>query len=73
MYFGVHVPPHFHADYNEFNAQISITDFQVLKGSLPPKALALVIEWASIHQLELLDNWKSLSEVAAERLKKLNR
>ena len=71
MYFGDHMPPHFHADYNEFNAQISITDFQVLKGSLPPKALALVIEWASIHQLELLDNWKSLSEGGGGTFKKI--
>lgn len=62
MYFGDYVPPHFHADYNEFSAQISITDFQLLNGSLPPKALALVVEWASIHQEELLNNWKSLSE-----------
>ena len=71
MYFGDHVPPHFHADYNEFNAQISITDFQVLKGNLPPKALALVIEWAAIHQAELLENWKSLSEDGKGTFKKI--
>ncbi len=62
MYFGDHVPPHFHAEYVEFAAQISIVDFRVLNGYLPPKALALVVEWASIHQDELLENWKNLSE-----------
>jgi hypothetical protein len=29
MYFGDHVPPHFHAEYGEFAAQISINDFGV--------------------------------------------
>lgn len=62
MYFGDHVPAHFHADYNEYSAQVSIVDFQIIKGNLPPKALALVVEWAAIHQDELMKNWKSLCE-----------
>ncbi len=62
MYFGDHVPPHFHATYGEFEAQISINDFRIIEGYLPPKALALVIEWASIHNIELDENWKILSE-----------
>lgn len=62
MYFGDHVPPHFHAQYAEFAAQISIRDLGTLEGYLPPKALALVVEWASVHQQELMDNWISLSE-----------
>ena len=62
MYFGDHVPPHFHAEYAEFTAQISIKGMGILEGYLPPKALALVVEWASIHQEELMQNWKSLSE-----------
>ena len=61
MYFGDHVPPHFHADYGEFSAQIRIADFGIEAGYLPPKALALVVEWASIHQSELMINWKNLS------------
>jgi hypothetical protein len=51
MYFGDHVPPHFHADYGEFSAQIRIIDFGIEAGYLPPKALALVVEWANIHQV----------------------
>lgn len=62
MYFGDHVPPHFHAEYNEFSAQISIVDFAVVEGWLPPKALGLIAEWASLHKDELLENWNSLSE-----------
>ena len=62
MYFGDHVPPHFHADYGEFSAQIRIKDFGIEAGNLPPKALALVVEWASIHQMELIANWNNLSQ-----------
>ncbi len=62
MYFGDHVPPHFHATYNEFSAQINIGSLGIIEGYLPPKALALVVEWASIHQEELIQNWRSLSE-----------
>jgi hypothetical protein len=40
MYFGDHVPPHFHAEYGEFTAQIRIGDFGIEAGYLPPKALA---------------------------------
>ncbi len=62
MYFGDHSPPHFHAEYAEHTAQLAIRDFAVIEGYLPPKALALVVEWASIHKEELLENWDSLSE-----------
>ena len=51
----------FHADYGEFSAQIRITDFGIEAGYLPPKALALVVEWANIHQTELMTNWRNLS------------
>lgn len=62
MYFGDHAPPHFHAQYAEFSAQISIYGLGILDGYLPPKAFALVVEWASIHKEELIDNWQNLSE-----------
>lgn len=60
MYFGDHLPPHFHAEYAEFSAQISIRDLGILEGHLPPKALGLVVEWASIHREELMYNWNNL-------------
>jgi len=61
MYFGDHTPAHFHAQYGEFAAQIRITDFGIEAGYLPPKALSLVIEWASLHKEELIENWQNLS------------
>ena len=61
MYLMDHNPPHFHAKYNDFEAVISIENFAVLNGKLPSKALGLVVEWASLHQTELLQNWNGLS------------
>ncbi len=42
--------------------QISINNLGIVNGYLPPKALSLVVEWASIHQQELLENWQNLNE-----------
>ena len=50
-------PPHFHASYGEQVALIDINALSVFAGRLPPRALGLVIEWATAHQQELLDNW----------------
>jgi hypothetical protein len=71
MYFGDHHPPHFHAEYAEFSAQISIVDFAILNGYLPPKAFSLVVEWANIHQNELIENWKLLSQEGKGTFKKI--
>ncbi len=57
MYYEDHNPPHFHVMYGEYKATIKINDFALLEGSLPPKALALVVEWASINKAELMNNW----------------
>ncbi len=57
MFFGDHLPPHFHAEYGEHKALIDIRTFMTIEGSLPPRALGMVVEWASEHQQELLDLW----------------
>ena len=46
----------------DFEAVIKIRDFTVLQGYLPPRALGMVMEWAVIHNDELLNNWKLISE-----------
>jgi len=51
MFYEDHAPPHFHARYGEFEALIRA----ILDGKLPVRALGLVVEWASLHQEELLD------------------
>ena len=62
MYLDDHNPPHFHAFYNEYKVLIGINDFAILVGSLPPKAHALVIEWAIAHHQELKKNWQNMVE-----------
>ncbi|MEA3356810.1 MAG: DUF4160 domain-containing protein [Candidatus Bipolaricaulota bacterium] len=58
MFFNDHNPPHFHAFYGEYEGLIDIADLSVFAGSLPPRALGLVIEWATLHQSELLNDWE---------------
>ena len=58
MYYKEHNPPHFHVRYNEFKATISINDLSLLEGKLPPKVMGLIIEWASINQKALIEDWE---------------
>ena len=58
MYWREHEPPHFHASYGELEALVSIQTLEVLRGKLPRRALALVLEWAADHRAELLENWQ---------------
>ena len=60
MYFLDHQPPHFHANYSGREAQIRIRPLGLLRGSLPPRILALTVEWATLHSEELLENWHRL-------------
>ncbi|WP_425575743.1 DUF4160 domain-containing protein [Nemorincola caseinilytica] len=57
MYYRDHNPPHFHAVYGEYEGLVDINNLELLSGHLPPRVLGLVIEWAAIHQSELLHNW----------------
>jgi hypothetical protein len=60
MHFKDHNPPHFHARYNEYEASVLIESLGVMEGQLPPRVLSLVVEWAGLHQAELLENWNTL-------------
>ena len=57
MYYDDHNPPHFHAEYGEYQALIRIEDYTLIKGSLPPRALGLVMEWTALHTKELMREW----------------
>lgn len=58
MYFADRAPPHFHALYAEFEALIAIQTFEVIRGELPGRAMALVLEWAQQHRQELMEDWE---------------
>lgn len=58
MFYDDHNPPHFHARYGKDKMVIEIQTLKVLEGKIPPRALGLVIEWASQHREELLRDWE---------------
>lgn len=58
MFFNDHHPPHFHAEYGEFKAIVNIQDLSITEGSLPRRAQQLVLEWAELHQDELMLDWQ---------------
>lgn len=74
MYFAEkeHNLAHFHAAYNEYEASFSIDPLEQIEGKLPPRIYGMVMEWALIHQKELMENWNRLkNEQATKKIKPL--
>jgi hypothetical protein len=57
IFWNEHAPPHFHALYGEHEALIDLRDLSVMRGSLPRRAMALVIEWATDHRDDIMEDW----------------
>lgn len=70
MFFDEHPPPHFHAEYGDQKVVVDLNTLAVIAGKLSPRAMGLVIEWATLHQAELRNNWdrarntQSLNKIA---------
>ena len=62
MFYDEHNPPHFHAQYGEYNCCIDIQTLSVIEGQFPARALGLVIEWTILYQKELMDNWLRMEQ-----------
>ncbi|MEN9468862.1 MAG: hypothetical protein RL630_595 [Verrucomicrobiota bacterium] len=45
---------------SEWEASIRISDFGVMAGILPPRQLGEVVEWAALHQNELIEQWQNM-------------
>jgi phosphomannomutase len=60
MYFDDHDPPHFHAIYGDAEVEMGIAPVALLRGRFPRRALGMVMEWAAMHQQELVENWELL-------------
>ena len=52
--------------YGEHKAIIAIETLSLLAGKLPPRALALVMEWSALHQREIALVHSALLELAAD-------
>jgi hypothetical protein len=61
-----HNPPHFHARYSEHQATIQFAPhIGILAGGLPRTALTLCLQWAAMHQQELLEAWNRAQQKQA--------
>lgn len=58
MYYREHQPPHFHAKYGEQTGIFSVAELKLIEGSLPPRVISLVLEWAFQHRDELMGDWQ---------------
>jgi hypothetical protein len=56
IYYDEHLPPHFHARYGEDRASFLLSG-ELLAGSMPGRASALVRDWARMHEAELAADW----------------
>jgi hypothetical protein len=63
MFWHDHAPPHFHALYAEHEALIDLRNFRVIRGSLPRRAMMLVLDWAAEHRDELMEDWELCSRM----------
>lgn len=61
MYIREHAPPHFHAEYGEYEITVDI-ETGVVTGRFPRRALHAVLEWYALHKDELLHNWQAAME-----------
>jgi len=63
VFYDDHNPPHFHAEYGEYEVLVSINTLAILSGGLPARALGMVAEWASLRQQELRAAWDRASKL----------
>ncbi len=57
MYVNDHEPAHFHARYAGRNVVVDIRTLRVVRGRIHPRALGLLMEWASLHRDDLQATW----------------
>lgn len=57
MYSSDHMPPHFHARYQDFESSFDLKG-RMIRGNLPKKQQRLVSAWAQIHTEELQADWE---------------
>ena len=71
MNYKDHLPPHFHAIYNEYEIIVGINDGEV-KGTMPARALRIVLEWWEINKDALMDRWeKAQARMPIEKIEPL--
>ncbi|MBR3762683.1 MAG: DUF4160 domain-containing protein [Lachnospiraceae bacterium] len=54
---GEHNPPHFHAQYQNYNAVFNM-EGELLEGEMPKRQTKFIAAWAELHKDELFANWE---------------
>lgn len=68
MNYNDHLPPHFHARYQDQEVTVEIEN-GLVQGKMSRRALSMILEWSQSYQQELMRNWdrararKSLEQV----------
>ena len=57
IFYSEHGVAHFHAVYGEHEISVEVESGNI-HGQFPVRALRLVLEWASLHREELIENWQ---------------
>ncbi len=57
IFYSEHGAAHFHAVYGEYEISVEVESGKI-HGQFPARALRLVLEWASLHREELIENWQ---------------
>ena len=58
MFFDDHAPPHFHAEYGDYELVITISPIKIIKDDAPKRVKSMVLEWTALQQEELLRDWE---------------
>lgn len=61
MYFNEHNPPHFHIEYQDYEAIVNIETGEVT-GNISRRALKLVYDWLDQNKDALLENWRRIED-----------
>src|SRR2546429_6688284 len=57
MNYNDHMPPHFHARYQDQEVTVEI-ETGVVQGKMSRRALRMVLDWSEKYQQELFMNWE---------------
>ena len=61
MYYKEPAPPHFHAEYGEYEITLEIQT-GIVEGRFPLRALSAVTDWYLLHKEELMHDWRRASQ-----------
>ena len=56
MNYNDHLPPHFHARYQDQEVTVEI-ETGLVQGRMSRRELRMILEWSELYQQELIDNW----------------